>query len=158
MLYYLEWMLDFNDHDWLRIINISNIKTEGLKYEISKDKYLLGRNLDLTQFEFAHTFNTRVNMNISKDGILHFMIGEKTCVNTGKKTYTVKLTGSKSTLTSEIKSYMRKILFRNYILDPINYENTVDTNIKILKNSKSSNFTDEFGNNILIITGTKAMH
>lgn len=158
MLYYLEWTLDFNDQDWLRIINISKTKTEGFKYEISKQKYLLARNLDLTQYGFGNIFNTRVNINKSVDGTLYYMIGEKTCVNTGNKTYTVKLTGSKSTLTSEIKSYMRKTLFRNYILDPINYENVVDVNIKELKKLKSSTYTDEFGNNIFIMTGTKAMH
>lgn len=150
-------MLDFNDQDWLRIINFCNEKSEFLKYEISKQKYLLARNLDLTQIRFPYVFNTRININKSVDEILYYMIGEKTCVNTGNKIYTVKLTGTKSTLTSEIKSYMRKNLFQNYIFNAIEYEKVIDANIKELKKVKSSNFTDDFGNNIFIMTGTKTM-
>ena len=155
MIYYLSWRLNLNEIGWIEILNFSQDKNPNVKYTISKKKYTLVSDLILDVNEPNPIFHTRITINNLKDNLIYFVLFENTSVNTGVKTYEIRLTGSKSTLTMEIKSYMRKNFFLNYILNPNGYEDIVDNNIKELKKNNSANFNDKFNNNVYIITGTK---
>lgn len=155
MIYYLSWRINFNEIGWIEILNFSQDKNPFIKYTISKKKYTLVSDLILDANEPNHIFNTRITISSLKDNLIYFVLFENSSINTGVKTYEIRLTGSKPTLTKEIKSYMCKNFFMNYILDPNDNEYIVDNNIKELKKNNSANFVDKFNNNVYIIAGTK---
>ncbi len=154
MIYYLTWRFNPNQNSMIEILNFSQEKNPNTKYNICKRKYVLASDFKLEDYEPDTVFNNRITINNTKEGMIYIIIFENTSVNTGNKTYEIRLTGSKSTLTMEAKAYMRRYFF-NYIADPNYHEEIIDNNIKLLKQNNSGTFTDRFNNNIFIITGTR---
>jgi hypothetical protein len=163
MLYYINWRLNFNNNldglnDFLQIIRISRNKIPKEKYMISTSRYVLISKLKLNEFEQNHIFASRITMNNIKDNTIYYALIEQFDQITGISEYQIFLTGSKSTLTSELKLYLRNNVYDdNYNYNEfVQMEEYIDVDIKYLKKNRIGNFKNIDPNfNIIIRIGEK---
>jgi hypothetical protein len=134
MLLYIEWKFDFNKQNKIHILNISQNKNPSIKYDISKEKYLL-----CDETRYADNFigyvdnkiyNTRIKIGKIQSGKLLILSHlTQTPLSSSIRIY---LYGCKSTMVCEIKTILccEKFLDMNnhHIIDDETEEN------KILKN------------------------
>jgi hypothetical protein len=166
MFAYVVWKFSPIEPNKIQIIQMTRIKDDMLRYEISTKKYLLTK-LEFPSFEeidYEKIYYTRVKIGNSYNyNKVNFII-QHSFLENGMIQIIIKMCLSLKIYTTIIKDTICLVLTNNNYYDNYNDNNNnidfkiINTETKILKEHKIQNYIDYQKNNVILFLYSHNIH